>query len=328
MGLVVVVASCGSGAVSEGTGIAPAGSAPESTGTSVSSSAEDRGLAGERVENAPLPDSGSGEQPGSDAGTPLDEATLEELWLVVDRTIALPRMSFVLDVTMTLPGSVSPVVARRTGGFDDETFSGAGTRSFHTDDPVLADVVGAEPFEFRFIGETLWMYNPLSDPAAWRGFDVFEFAELAGGNPLGSVDGDLFVGQVAAATTEVLGVDKQTDGSAVWLLTVRADDLVPVVAAAGPASRLIDAGAGQSGLVVELQMYQSSEGHFEGFTAQLDDWWSRAIALGIDSAESDQSMSVEFRSEVFSAPLVPEPPCTNTVTTIDDTGFSALICDS
>ncbi len=328
MGLVVVVASCGSAAVSEGPGIAPAGLAPESTVASVSASAEDRGLSGERGPDESLPDSGSGEQPDGDAGTPLDEASMEDLWSVVDRTIALPRMSFVLDVTMTLPGSASPVVARRTGSFDDETFRGVGTRSFHTDDPGLADVFGAEPFEFRFIGETLWMYNPVSDPAAWGGFDVFEFAEHAGGNPLGSMDGDLIVEQVAAATTEVLGVDKQADGSAVWLLTVRADDLVPVVAAAGPASRLIDAGAGQSGLVVELQMYQSSDGHFEGFTAQLDDWWSRALALGIDSAESDQSMSVEFRSEVFSAPLVPEPPCTNTVTTIDDTGHSALICDS
>lgn len=234
-------------------------------------------------------------------------------------------MSFELDVTTTLPGTDAPVLARRTGSFDDDSFSGVGTRSFETGDAQLQELTGVEPAEFRFIGETFWMYNPLSEPPGWAGFDVLELAEFAGGDPLGSVDGDAHLGILFSATVEVLQIEQQTDGSINWLLRVRADELVPIVAAAGPASRMMGLGAADSGLEVSVELVQAAEGYFSGFRFDMSEWWTNAVSLA-GLSEGDESMTVEFRLDPFETPLSLDPPCESPETQPDDDGLTVLVC--
>lgn len=310
-----VTVSCGdSSGGSGGSSESVAGSETTSTATPDVSTSESSSTSA-----APSPSDTTSSSP------PADLPTIEELWAFAEETVALPRMSFELDVTSTLPGTDAPVLARRTGSFDDDSFSGVGTRSFETSEAQLRELWGDEPFEFRFIGETFWMYNPLSDPPGWGGFDVVEFAEFAGGDPLGSVDGDAYLGLLVSATVEVLDVEQQADGSMNWLLRVRADDLVPMVAAGGPASRLIGLGAADSGLEVSVELVQAPEGYFSGFRFDMSEWWANALSLAGPS-EGDESMTVEFRLDPFDVPLSLEAPCESPATRIDDDGLTVLVC--
>ncbi len=234
-------------------------------------------------------------------------------------------MSFELDVTLTLPGATAPVTDRRSGRFDDDTFSGTGTRVFETSDAELRDLWGGEPFEFRFLDQTLWLYNPISEPPSWGGFDFYEFAEASGGNPLSTVDGDAYVDLIVAATTDVFGVESRADGGRTWSLHVAADDLVPVAVAGGPASRLVDLGAAETGFIAAAELEENAEGHLTRVWIDLSEWWSNAIELAGGGGD-EESMIVELRLEPFDQPLLVEAPCATPSETVDS-GLTMLVCD-
>ena len=109
------------------------------------------------------------------------------------------------------------------------------------------------------------------------------------------------------------------------MLEVRADDLVPVVAAAGPDSRLIGMGAADSGIAASVELEQDSEGYFAGFRADLSEWWTNAVSLAGPTG-GHLSMTVEFRLEPFDTPLNPDPPCPSPITTTEDNGLTVLVC--
>lgn len=244
--------------------------------------------------------------------------TRHDLWWVVEDTIALPRMSFELDVTSSLPGLTSPIVARRTGSFDDETFGGIGTRSFESDSAGLESTTELS-FEFRLVGDVFW--NKVTDgiDEDWGGFDLAEYSKLLGGDATGSVDGDVLLAAMVTAAEEVVEYTVWDDGVAEWVVLVRADELVNVVTAAGPASRLIDAGAGSSGIISEMNVLQSPEGYITAVSIDLDEWWTFALGLvDVGFETGDQTMRAEFLMYTFEDPLYPEAPCDDPVATLDD----------
>lgn len=246
----------------------------------------------------------------------------------IDATIALQRMSFALDVTSTLPDSSSPAMNSATGSFDDTTLGGIGTRSFHSDDPAIAANWGENPFEFVVVDNILWMLNPLGDPPAWAGFDLVEFGNAAGGNPLASVDVDGYLGVIAEATTEVVDAVERPGGGTTWIVSVRADDLLPVVSAGGAASRLAEMGAADSGLTAQLQLEANQDGHIVSITGDLDEWWSNAVSLlpgAKEAPNSDYTLRLDLKLSQFEVPLNPEPPCDDPSQSLQE-GQTVYIC--
>jgi hypothetical protein len=266
--------------------------------------------------------------------------TLSDLSAVIAATVERPRSSFNSEVTMTLPPSDLDIVVKRTGQFDDLDFVGVGTRSFETEQPDLRELWGEDPFEFRFLDDVLWMLNPLGEPPSWSGFDWLEFGDFAGGNPLGSIDGDLYLWLIESATTAVLSASPQSDGSEIWTIELRADDLVPLVAAGGPAENLLELGAGESGLRVTGQLTVVSDRLVSALSVSLNDWWSRAQRLYAESLPTgslsreleleyfreDEHMQLEFRVESFDAPLAVTAPCED-ATTRREGGLSVMFCN-
>ncbi len=237
-------------------------------------------------------------------------------------------MSFTLDVTTSMPGIDGPIVARRTGSFDDETFAGVGTRSFITDDESLAALWGEEAFEFVVTDQTLWAKNPLAVPPEWAGFDLAEIGKIAGGNPLGSVDVDAYLSLILDASTQVIHVTEDLGAGRIWTIGVRSDDLVHLVAAAGPASRLTEVGAAESNLTTELQIQVSHEGRITGIRGQLNDWWTNALkSLGNvpPGLVLDETLLMDLQLVPFEQALQPEPPCQNPSSDVED-GLDVLIC--
>ena len=262
-------------------------------------------------------------------GTSIDQrpssATLDDLSVVVTKTIDLPRMSFELDVSQSLPGSDSPVVSRRSGSFDDDTFSGTGTRSFETDDQAISEAVGTEPFRFIVTDSVLWLFNPIDETPSWFGFDLVEFGEQAGGDPLSSVDVDYSLQLIFESTNRVTQMEELESGEQVWILEVRADELVPLLLAGGPASRLTEMGAADSGLLVEVQMNLDVDGYITRLSGEMDQWWTNAIVVG-GLGNGAQAMSFQIRLEQFSESLHPQPPCTEPRTEDDEAGNETLVC--
>lgn len=269
------------------------------------------------------------EQQESDSATRTEVLpTLQDLEDLIDTTVSAPRMSFTLAVTMSMPGSSSPIVAHRTGSFDDSTFAGVGTRSFGTDDEALAELWGEEPFEFIVTDEVLWMYNPLAEPPEWAGFDLFEFAQFAGGDPLGSVDVDGYLSVIVGAATEIVEVLGDAGSGRTWVVRVRSDELVPLVAAAGPASRLVETGAAESGIMAELQIQQSPEGYVAAIRGDLSTWWTNAL-MTVDDLQGlvgDETMEMDLQLEPFAPALQPDAPCLDPASEIDE-GLTVLSCE-
>lgn len=261
---------------------------------------------------------------GERPSLPPTQAVLDS----IDATIALQRVSFTLDVTSTLPGSSSPAMNNSTGSFDDTTFAGVGTRSFSSEDPAIAANLGDDPFEFIVVDNIFWMLNPLGDPPAWAGFDLVEFGNAAGGSPLASVDVDGYLGVIAASTTEVVDAVERPGGGTTWIVSVRADDLLPVVSAGGAASRLAEMGAADSGLTAQLQLEANQDGHVVSITGDLDEWWSNAVSLlpGAKVApSSDYTLHLDLELSQFEDPLNPEPPCDDPSQRLEE-GQTIYVC--
>jgi len=258
--------------------------------------------------------------------TSAERPDLEDLWSLAEDTIVLPRMSFELDVTMTIPGATAPVIARRTGQFDDDTLTGVGTRWFETDDPILKELFELSS-EIRIVGQVVWFKVSDGVDEDWGGFDLAEYSQYLGGDVSGSVDGDLILGAIVSAATEVVSIETGGDGATEWVVLVRADDLVEVVAAAGPAARLISAGAGSSEIIEEARIKQNADGHVTAVSINLDEWWTNALGVvDPDLESSGATMDVFLTLTQFEEPLHPVPPCDNPVPEIDGDGLTVLKC--
>jgi hypothetical protein len=219
-------------------------------------------------------------------------------------------------------------VASRSGSFDDITSTGTGTRSFQSDDPALASLWGEDPFEFIVVNETFWMLNPLAEPPNWAGFDLLELGKATGGDPLGSVDADGYLSLIAGATTEVVDVREGSAGASTWVLLARADDLVPLVAAGGPAARLVELGAADNGLIVELRLEQDPDGFISSVSGSMNEWWANALSLmaEVDGTPGGDTMQLDLRLERFESALQPRPPCADPSAGVDS-GLAVLVCD-
>lgn len=273
----------------------------------------------------PLADSES----SSDPATPAPSANLpalDDLWALTDRTVALPRMSYELDVTSTIPGATAPVVARRTGSFDDDTLSGIGTRSFESADRTLAEVLELS-FEIRIVDDLFWMKVTDGTDEDWGGFDLDEFATFTGGDPSASVDGDLMLLEIVAAAEEIVDHQMLPDGGAEWSVTVRADELIDVVTAGGPAARLTEAGAASSGIYADLVLTESQDGFVTAASIDLDEWWTNALSLTETGLPTGlESMNARFTMQQFDEQLTPEAPCQQPTPTQDDDGATIFRC--
>lgn len=116
-------------------------------------------------------------------------------------------------------------------------------------------------------------------------------------------------------------------GGAEWIVLVRADELVGVVSAAGPAARLIESGATKSGLIAELRFQESPGGFVTDVSFDLDAWWTNAIRIVVPgTAAGSQSMDVVLRLQTFEERLMPEAPCAKPVPELDDDGVTVLKC--
>ncbi len=251
--------------------------------------------------------------------------TLAEFWAVADETIALPRLSFDLRVTSAIPGVTDSVVSVRSGSFDDDSLTGFGRRSFETGDEELRERLGERPFEFRFVDLTFWFLNALAEPPRWSGIDADDLFDVFGGDPLPSIDGDLLFAVAVNAATDVVDVRQQPDGGRTWVLDASADGLLELVSAGGPAARLMDAGAADSGLSVRIELEESADGHFVRLRADMSEWWTRAVNL-VAPTDGTQSMDVDFRLMAFDAPLNVERPCDDPTPTVTDDGVQGLVC--
>lgn len=262
------------------------------------------------------------------AGTapPDPEPSLEDLDEAFEVTVARARTSYEMEVVQTFGPGPESVVQRVVGAFDDDTFEGVGTRQFVTDDPSFTDTLPSEPFEFRLDESTLWLYNTVADPPGWTGVDVVEFGEQLGGSPLGVMDGDGPLEAIRASIVGVADIASTDDGGEVWSVLVRADDLLPVVAGAGPASRIAQAGAADTGIESIALITVGTDGMIASITIEMDAWWSNALeTVGADPPEGS-SMFVELTFEEFAETLEVSAPCEDTTETVSEDGLSILTC--
>lgn len=142
---------------------------------------------------------------------PIELPSLEDLRGVVDATTLLPRMSFELDVTSTIPGSTAYVTTRRTGSFDDETLGGIATRTSESEEPALKEML-ERSFEIRIVDEVYWMKVTDGIDEHWSGFKMSEFSTYIGGDASAAADGDLLLGALLLAAEDVVGYEALPDG--------------------------------------------------------------------------------------------------------------------
>jgi hypothetical protein len=284
--------------------------------------------------------SGSGDgdtdaEPADDPPVTIDDggatSELGELYRLIEDTVSLPRLAFELEVTMSVPGGGAPVHTLATGSYDEENQTGVGTRSYSSEDAAVAAAFPSEPFEYRLLSPIFWVYVASGQPPRWQGSDLTTADEGATGDILGTVDGDGYLLLVADATTEVVEVRDAADGGAVWVLMVRADELIWMATAAGPAQQMLSLGIGESGLLTELELEVGPTGVITGFRTNMDEWWANAVTIMGNEDQADGArMDIVFRGETFSGALQPEPPCADPVAEVDEVDGqprATLVCE-
>jgi hypothetical protein len=271
------------------------------------------------------PSSGAAE-PGSEVTADVD--TLRDR---IDKTVARRTAAFALDVTQTLPApEPNSVSTLRTGAFDDELLIGRGTLRFESASDEIAEVVGAGAFEFRLIDDTYWLLNALGEPPAWIGYDLFEFAGAAGGDPTLPMDGDLFILVVADAVIDVAGFLQGADRSETWSVIIRADDLLPLVATTGVQRRLLAAGFESTDLTAAAEIVVDPNGMVTGFESELDEWWQQVTATVLPvPPELRESVTMRVRFELgdFDSLFEVAVPCANPVELDDPEPVRAVTCE-
>ena len=310
--LVLLATSCSQTSDSVSTNAGDTTLAPESTSTSTS---------------APLaPTETTAAEPTEDADDAVVvQRSLEDLDELIQRTIDLPVTTFDLTVESSLPGAFDTARATTTGTFDDDTRTGQGTRVITSDDPAMHQVGFDDPFEFRVLTDTMWMYNPLGEPPRWAGFDIEQF-EATGSSVYATVDGDLLLITFALAASDIVEVVQLPSGRSSWTIRMRADDLVTVLASSGGAAgRLVGAGADKTGILVDASLTEDEDGYVSGLTGSFDAWWTTAIGLAMGSTPDEQTLSLAFNIGPADEPPQPVPPCESPVAR-QDQGLDVLIC--
>lgn len=274
------------------------------------------------------------EQAADGSATP----TIDDLADLAAATVEKPLMSFELVVTRSFPGSEHPVVTTRTGSFDDETFFGVGTLTNFSEDPSIEGFSG-DIFEFRLVDETLWFLNPLAQPPQWSGFDINDFAEMAGAQGpeelLANVDADSYLGGLFDYSMVIDSIEPHPQGTS-WNVVVDASALVPMTSGAAALGRLTEAGALNSELTSKVEILQSEDGDITGFNADMNDWWLETLTAqleleGLDAStllEDEQTtMTIQFLMEPFEQSLVVTAPCIEPELAVDG-DLTAEICDA
>ncbi len=131
-------------------------------------------------------------------------------------------------------------------------------------------------------------------------------------------------------TTEVTEVQHWGDKTSTWVLLVPLDQFLPFVTTSGPAGLLVDLGLTETGLAGVVELNLDQDGFVTGFSARLDDWWTRSLRLTYPSQADDlvnpELMWVSMRMEPFDEPLQVEPPCSDSVRSASQSGLSELLC--
>ena len=165
-----------------------------------------------------------------------------------DAAVAEIGASFVLETTQTIPGLITAATIR-SGEYDDAVGIGVSTVEFRIDDtfgndlenPNLQAFLG-EPFEFRLMADTMWILASGGSESIWTGWEIDVLAARLGDDPSDNVNGDVFILQLAAATTRIINWLELDDGASVWVIELDADDLLPVVVTPGVQQRIAAAG--------------------------------------------------------------------------------------
>ncbi len=79
--------------------------------------------------------------------------TLEDLKLLVDKTVELPRMSFEFDVNVTF--FEDAVITHQKGSFDDNTLVGVGSETIEANSTEYGELFADQSYDFRFLDSTL-----------------------------------------------------------------------------------------------------------------------------------------------------------------------------
>lgn len=264
----------------------------------------------------------------SSAGETQD---VERLQSAIDATVARNSARFSLDVTQTLPVTgANQASMRRSGSFDDLEGVGTGTQVFLGQSGALTDLPGytGEELEYRLVGGTYWLLNPLAEPPTWVGYDLAEFDQLTAGDPTVSINGDLYLLAVGDAVTSVTDVVVFDDGSEGWTVRVTADKLLPLVVTAGVQQRLAADGLEPTDLEANVSLAVDPEGMVVGLIADLNEWWQAVIDQTNDAGDGPVGMILQFQIGDFDAAVETDSPCVDPEEFVEPNAPTALICQS
>jgi hypothetical protein len=135
---------------------------------------------------------------------------------------------------------------------------------------------------------------------------------------------------ISDSVVEVLEQRSIGRSGTIWTVKVRADDLLPLVTAAGPAARLTEIGAANSGALADLEVEVHESGFIRFISGDLDEWWTNAMSLlplpTIDDSSADQQMSLRMTLRQPTGEVRREAPCQDPVSAVED-GLTVLSCD-
>lgn len=237
-------------------------------------------------------------------------ADLSSLLAKIDETIARRTAEFTLEVAQTLPvAGPNGVSILRTGAFDDELDIGSGSLRFEAESNEIGDALGATTFDFRFVEGTFWLFNPLGDPPAWAGYGAADFLLAAEGDPLLSINGDLFLRGLEGAILEATDHSVRADNSETWSVTLSADDFFPLVTTGGLQNRLASAGLDSTGISAPATIRINADGMVTSVQVGLNEWWTEATKVLLPEVRVASTMSAEFELGEFDKPIHVESPC-------------------
>lgn len=273
----------------------------------------------------------SSSAPATSEAAPADidgvDPQLIELFEIVEDTVLLPRLEFELEINTSLNGDQFDARTIRTGWFDDDSLAGEGTLSIFAGDVVVG--FGSPPFETRVIDEQIWTFDPLAEPPAWSGIDIFDVITSTGGDPTASVDGDLILITLADAMIDLDTVVTFEDGRELWRVNVDADAMVSAFAAGGPVQRITALGGADTG-IVETAGLLVEDGLVIDASADLSRWWTEvqriaAESEGFEVPRDEDDASWRITLTPFDEVRTTARPCA-TPTSTDQDGITVRTC--
>lgn len=226
----------------------------------------------------------------------------------VSRRSATFEAEVVIDMVAGGDGATFRVL--RAGSFDDESLEGIGTLRFEERAADRSSFGAlADAFEFRLFDGTFWFLNPVPAEPGWLGFDVLEYAEALGGDPLSNMDGDSWIMVVSelADTVAHVTLDDQTCTST-WSLDVDGDALAPLVLTSAQLGRLVDR-VPDTGRTARVELGVNGEGMVSTMQIDLDDWATAADGPAEEVGGEVVGMTVRFELGDFDRPVEVDSPC-------------------